>query len=34
MQSFPGGYVGKNPPVMHEVQEMWVQSLVWEDPLE
>ena len=24
----------KNPPVMQETQEMWVQSLGWEDPLE
>ena len=24
----------KNPPVMQEVQEMLVQSLGWEDPLE
>ena len=28
---FPGGSVVKNPPAM---QEMWVQSLGWEDPLE
>ena len=28
---FPGGSVGKNPPVM---QETWDQSLGWEDPLE
>ena len=28
---FPGGSVVKNPPVM---QERWVQSLGWEDPLE
>ena len=27
----PGGSVAKNPPVM---QEMWVQSLGQEDPLE
>ena len=27
----PGGSVVKNPPAM---QEMWVQSLNWEDPLE
>ena len=24
----------KNPPAMQEIQEMWVQSLGWEDPLE
>ena len=24
----------KNPPAMQEVQETWVQSLDWEDPLE
>ena len=23
----------KNPPAMQETQEMWVQSLGWEDPL-
>ena len=28
---FPGGSVVKNPPAM---QEMWVQSLSLEDPLE
>ena len=28
---FPGGSVVKNPPAM---QETWVQSLLWEDPLE
>ena len=28
---FPGGLDGKNPPAM---QEMWVQSLGWENPLE
>ena len=27
----PGGSVVKNPPAM---QEMWVQFLGWEDPLE
>ena len=27
---FPGGSVVRNPPVM---QEMWVRSLDWEDPL-
>ena len=24
----------KNPPAMQEMQEMWVQSLGWEDSLE
>ena len=24
----------KSPPAIQEIQEMWVQSLVWEDPLE
>ena len=24
----------KNLPAMQEAQEIWVQSLVWEDPLE
>ena len=24
----------KNPPAMQEMQETWVQSLGWEDPLE
>ena len=24
----------KNLPAMQEIQEMWVQSLGWEDPLE
>ena len=24
----------KNPPVMQEIQELWVRSLGWEDPLE
>ena len=31
---FPGGSVVKNLPAMQETQEMWVQSLGWEDPLE
>ena len=31
---FPGGSVVKNPPIMQESQETWVQSLGWEDPLE
>ena len=30
-QGFPGGSAVKNPPT---VQEMWVQSLGWEDLLE
>ena len=25
---------GKNPPAMQETQEMWVQTLSWEDHLE
>ena len=29
--AFPNGSVVKNPPAM---QEMWVRSLGWEDPLE
>ena len=28
---FPGGSVVKNPPTM---QETWVQSMNWKDPLE
>ena len=31
---FPGGLVVKNPPAMKVSQEMWVQSLGREDPLE
>ena len=31
---FPGGSVVKNLSTMWEPQEMWVQSLGWEDPLE
>ena len=34
MLGFPGGSVVKNPPAMQEAQEMWVQSLDQEDPLE
>ena len=34
IQGFPGGSAIKNPPAMQEMQEMWVQSLGWEDPLE
>ena len=31
---FPGGSVVKHLPAMQETQEIWVQSLGWEDPLE
>ena len=31
LKGFPGGSVVKNPP---EMEEAWVQSLGWEDPLE
>ena len=31
---FPGGSVVKNLPAVQETQEMWVQSLGQEDPLE
>ena len=31
LQSFPGGSVVKNPPA---IQETWVRSLAWVDPLE
>ena len=31
---FPGGSVVKNLPAKQELQEMWVLSLGWEDPLE
>jgi len=34
MKGFPGGSAIKNLPVMQELQETWVQSLDWEDPLE
>ena len=30
----PGVSAIKNSPAMQETQEMWVQSLGWEDPLE
>ena len=33
-QGFPGGSAVKNQPAMQEPQEMWVQSLGQEDPLE
>ena len=29
-----GGSMVKNPPAMQEMQEIWVRSLGWEDPLE
>ena len=31
---FPVGSAVKDPPVMHELLEMQLLSLVWEDPLE
>ena len=31
---FPHGSAVKNQPALQEAQEMWVQSLGWEDPLE
>ena len=31
---FPDGLVGKNLPAMQKLQETWVWSLGWEDPLE
>ena len=31
---FPNGSVVKKLPAMQEMQEMWVLSLGWEDPLE
>jgi len=31
---FPVAQLVKNLPAMQEMQEMWVQSLAWEDPLE
>ena len=30
---FLDGSAVKNPPVMQDLQEMWVQSLGYEDPL-
>ena len=30
---FPGGRAVKNSPAIQETQEMWVQSLGWEDPV-
>ena len=32
--SFPGGLAVKNSPMMQEMQETWLWSLDWEDPLE
>ena len=32
--SFEVALVVKNPLLMQETKEMWVQSLGWEDPLE
>ena len=34
VQGFPGGTVVKNMPTIQETQEIWVQSLGQEDPLE
>ena len=34
LSAFLGGRVKKNPPPKQETQEMRVQSLGWEDPLE
>ena len=34
MWDFPSGSVVKNPPAMQEPQEMWVQYLGREDPVE
>ena len=33
-RSFPSGSAVKNPPAIQEMQEVWVRSLIWEDPLE
>ena len=30
---FSGGSAIKNSPAIQEMQEMWVRSLGWEDPL-
>ena len=32
-KDFPGGSAVNNLPAVLEIQEMWVQSLGWEDPL-
>ena len=34
LDGFPSVSVVKKPPAVQETQEMWVQSLGWEDPLE
>ena len=31
LMGFPGGRAVKKPPAMSETQEIWVQSLGWED---
>ena len=31
---FPGGSAIKNPSAMQETQEIWVLSLIWEDPMQ
>ena len=31
---FPGGSMVKNSPSVQELQEMWIESLHWKDPLE
>ena len=33
-RSSPVAQLVKNLPAMHEMQETWVQSLGWDDPLE
>ena len=30
----PGGSAVKNPPAMQGLQETWVRSVGWDDPLE
>ena len=32
--NFPGGSVVKNPPALQQLQEGWVPTMGWEDPLE
>ena len=34
LKGFPSGSMVKNPLVMQKMQEMWVQYLGWEYPLE
>ena len=34
IESFPDSSVLKNPPTMQETQEIWVQSLGQEDPMQ